>query len=69
MIRLLTDLPHHLVTLKVWHQCKILYCLKFQIDNYEVHDTDTANQVNHFQTCSCKGVEIMLILNFIGKLT
>ena len=51
MIRLLTDLPHHLVILKVWYQCKILYCLKFQIDKYEVDDTDIVNQVNHFQTC------------------
>ena len=33
--------------------------LKFQIDKYEVDDTDTANQVNHFQTCHCKGVEII----------
>ena len=37
----------------------MLYCLKFQIDKYQIDDTDTANQVNHFQTCSCKGVEIM----------
>ena len=31
----------------------------FQIDQYEVDDTDTANQVNHFQICYCKGVKIM----------
>ena len=30
--------------------------LKFQIDKYVVHDTDTAKQVNHFQTF-CKDVE------------
>ena len=40
-----------------------IYCLKFQIDKNEVDDTDTANQLN--QTCSCKGVEIMRIVNFI----
>ena len=45
-----------------------LHCLKFQIDKYEIGDTDTANQVNHFQTCYCKGVEIMWILSFIEKL-
>ena len=33
--------------------------LKFQIDKYEVDDTDTANRVNHFQTFHCKGVEII----------
>ena len=46
----------------------ILHCLKFQINKYEVDDTDTANQVNHFQTCSCKSMKIMWILNFIEKL-
>ena len=33
--------------------------LKFQIDKYEVDNTDTGNQVNHFQICYCKGVEIV----------
>ena len=45
------------------------FILKFQIDKYEVDDTDTANQVHHFRTYYCKGVEIMRILNFIEKLT
>ena len=30
--------------------------LKFQT---EVDDADTANQGSHFQTCHCKGVEII----------
>ena len=35
------------------------FILKFQIDKYEVDDADTANQVTHFRTYYCKGVEIM----------
>ena len=42
--------------------------LKFQIDKYEVGDTDTPCQVNHITTSYCKGVEIMRILNIIENL-
>ena len=31
------------------------FILNFQIDKYEVDDTDTVNQVNHFQKYYCKG--------------
>ena len=49
MRKLLTDeiLPHQLVTFKGVTSLQDS-ALKFQIDKYEVGDTDTANQGNHF---------------------
>ena len=58
MRKLLTDeiLPHQLVKGVTSVQNSML---KFQSDKYEVDNTDTDNQVKHFQTCHCEGVQII----------
>ena len=38
-------------------------------DRYVAHDTDTADQVNHFQNFIANLWKIMWILNFIKKFT
>ena len=56
MRKLLTD-ASSVSDLKVVTSVQDFKILKFQIDKYEVDDTDTPNQVFHFETCYCKGVE------------